>query len=67
LKNGSEIDAALKIYEKSRVEFGTLIVEHARALGAYMQAQVNTPQERSHAEKYRNVEAVMRDTAIPPA
>ena len=60
------IPDALKAYEDKRVAFGRSIVGHARALGAYMQAQLRTPQERAMAEKYRTVEAVMRETAVPP-
>ncbi len=63
----SSIPAALKAYSKQRVEFGHFIVGHARALGAYMQAQIRTDEERAMAEKYRTVEAVMRETATPPA
>lgn len=59
----SSIPAALKAYSKQRVEFGHFIVGHARALGAYMQAQIRTDEERAMAEKYRTVEAVMRETA----
>lgn len=61
-----DIAAALEAYEKERVAFGEFIVNHARALGAYMQAQLRTEQEQAMAEKYRTVEAVMRETAIPP-
>lgn len=31
-----------------------------------MQAQLRTAQEREMAERYRSVEAVMRETAMPP-
>ena len=62
-----DIPAALENYGRQRVEFGRFIVGHARALGAYMQAQIRTPEERAMAEKYRTVEAVMRETAVPPA
>jgi 2-polyprenyl-6-methoxyphenol hydroxylase-like FAD-dependent oxidoreductase len=60
----SEVVAALKSYETPRVEFGEFVVEHARALGAYMQAQIRTPHEREMAEKYRTPEAVMKETAV---
>lgn len=62
-----DIPSALKIYETQRLEFGSFIVGHARALGAYMQAQVHTAEERAMAEMYRTVEAVMRETAVAPA
>jgi 2-polyprenyl-6-methoxyphenol hydroxylase-like FAD-dependent oxidoreductase len=65
LGDGSDIVGALKTYQRHRVEFGEFIVEHARALGAYMQAQIRTPHEREMAEKYRTPEAVMKETAVP--
>jgi hypothetical protein len=49
------------------VEFGRKIVAHARHLGAYMQAQLRTDHERDMAERYRTPEAVMKETAVPPA
>ena len=56
---------ALMAYERTRIEFGRGIVEHGRKLGAYMQAQIRTPQERQMAERYRTVHAVMSETAVP--
>jgi hypothetical protein len=38
-------------------------VDHARALGAYMQAQLLSAEERQNAERHRSAEAVMRETA----
>jgi 2-polyprenyl-6-methoxyphenol hydroxylase-like FAD-dependent oxidoreductase len=67
LADHADLREALKAYEKKRVEFGRFIVGHARALGAYMQAQLRTPEERAMAEAYRTVEAVMRETAVSPA
>lgn len=66
LEAHDSIPAALQEYSKQRVEFGHFIVGHARALGAYMQAQILTDKERAMAEKYRTVEAVMRETAMSP-
>jgi 2-polyprenyl-6-methoxyphenol hydroxylase-like FAD-dependent oxidoreductase len=66
LAHKDDIPSALKDYERLRVKFGAFIVGHARALGAYMQAQLRTPEERAMAEMYRTVEAVMRETAVSP-
>jgi len=66
LQGFDDVVAALQAYEGPRVESGRFIVGHARALGAYMQAQIRTPQEREMAERYRTPEAVMRETAVPP-
>lgn len=67
LRSHATVPESLAAYESQRVEFGSFIVNHARALGAYMQAQLRTAEERTMAEKYRTVEAVMRETAVPPA
>jgi 2-polyprenyl-6-methoxyphenol hydroxylase-like FAD-dependent oxidoreductase len=66
LNSGKPIEAALKDYEAVRQPFGAYIVDFARQLGAYMQAQVLTPEEREAAEKYRSTEAIMRETAVDP-
>ncbi|NBS97876.1 MAG: FAD-dependent oxidoreductase [Betaproteobacteria bacterium] len=57
------IQNALEAYNAERSVFGRAVVEHARRLGAYMQAQLRTPDERAMAERYRSPEAVMRETA----
>jgi hypothetical protein len=62
----NDIDSALRDYDRGRVGFGSFIVNHARALGAYMQAQLRTPEEQAMAERYRSVETVMRETAVSP-
>ncbi|MFP3553950.1 FAD binding domain-containing protein [Paraburkholderia sp. SIMBA_049] len=55
---------ALSEYSDVRTQFGTAIVQHARHLGAYMQAQLKNEAEREMAERYRTPEAVMRETAV---
>jgi 2-polyprenyl-6-methoxyphenol hydroxylase-like FAD-dependent oxidoreductase len=57
---------ALHTYAHQRQPIGRFLVGHARSLGAYMQAQILTPEERQMAERYRSVEAVMRETAVSP-
>ncbi|WP_334052459.1 FAD binding domain-containing protein [Burkholderia cepacia] len=57
---------ALCEYSETRTAFGAAIVEHARHLGAYMQAQLKNDTEREMAERYRTPEVVMRETAVPP-
>jgi len=60
------LEQGLQRYDQERTAFGKRIVQHARHLGAYMQAQLQTEQERAMAEQYRTPEAVMRETAVPP-
>jgi len=57
---------ALAQYAAERGGFGVRIVQHARDLGAYMQAQLSSAGEIRMAERYRTPEAVMRETAVPP-
>jgi len=66
LKKHGTIDEALQDYQLQRLRFGTHVVEHARALGAYMQAQIRTAEEREMAERYRTPEVIMRETAVAP-
>ncbi len=63
LKASSTVPDALQAYDAERVDFGLAVVNHARDLGAYMQAQLRTSAERVMAERYRTPEAVMRETA----
>ncbi len=65
LRDNDDVDAALRQYQQLRMRFGTAVLERARHLGAYMQAQIRTPAEREMAERYRTPEAVMRETAVP--
>lgn len=59
-----DLGAALANYQTERLATGHQIVARARALGAYMQAQIRTPHERAMAEKYRRPELVMAETAV---
>jgi 2-polyprenyl-6-methoxyphenol hydroxylase-like FAD-dependent oxidoreductase len=65
LRRVDDIPAALREYEIARLRFGAAVISRARHLGAYMQAQIKTPEERAMAERYRTPEAVMRETATP--
>ena len=66
LSHCNDIPSALKAYERPRVEFGRFIVAHARAPGAYMQAQLHSEHEREMAERYRTPAAIMKETAVSP-
>lgn len=60
----TDVPAALLRYSDQRTPTGAAIVQHARHLGAYMQAQLRNDSERQMAERYRTPEAVMRETAV---
>ncbi|MCY0852582.1 FAD binding domain-containing protein [Cupriavidus sp. D39] len=64
LKADASVPSALERYSAERVQVGTAIVQHARHLGAYMQAQLKNETDRKMAERYRTPEAVMRETAV---
>ncbi|MEH2539273.1 2-polyprenyl-6-methoxyphenol hydroxylase-like FAD-dependent oxidoreductase [Bradyrhizobium sp. AZCC 1577] len=60
----AELPAALAKFESTRLPFGAAVVRRARDLGAYMQAQIATAEERAMAERHRSPEAVMAETAV---
>ena len=65
LRSTDDVSQALRRYESERLRVGTAVIARARHLGAYMQAQIKTAEERAMAERYRTPEAVMRETATP--
>jgi 2-polyprenyl-6-methoxyphenol hydroxylase-like FAD-dependent oxidoreductase len=65
LKRHADVQEALAEYSRVRTQVGAAIVQHARHLGAYMQAQLKTEVDREMAERYRTPDAVMRETAVP--
>ncbi|MFM0074504.1 FAD binding domain-containing protein [Paraburkholderia sediminicola] len=65
LKSHADVQEALAEYSRVRTQVGAAIVQHARHLGAYMQAQLKNEVDREMAERYRTPDAVMRETAVP--
>ena len=65
LKRYADVQEALAEYSRVRTQVGAAIVQHARHLGAYMQAQLKNEVDREMAERYRTPDAVMRETAVP--
>jgi len=64
LRSEGGLARALASYDEQRVRFGIAIVRHSRHMGAYMQARLDSPQEREMARKYRDPVPVMRETAV---
>ncbi|CEJ13443.1 6-hydroxynicotinate 3-monooxygenase precursor [bacterium YEK0313] len=62
--SGGDIGRALRVFEASRLPYGRAVIKRARDLGAYMQAQLLTDEERQLAERHRRPEAVMAETAV---
>ena len=58
------IGEALKQFEARRLPFGRAVVQRARHLGVYMQAQILTDEERRLAEIHRRPDRVMAETAV---
>jgi 2-polyprenyl-6-methoxyphenol hydroxylase-like FAD-dependent oxidoreductase len=63
LAAGGDVAQALRAYEAARLPVGARIIARARELGAYMQAQQASPEERRHAAAHRTPEAVLEHTA----
>ncbi|PKA39510.1 FAD-dependent oxidoreductase [Rhizobium sullae] len=61
---GENLSAALDEFDVQRSAFGAAVIRRARHLGAYMQAQALTDEERLMAEKHRRPEAIMAETAV---
>ena len=64
LGSGLPIEAALKQFETERLVVGRRIVQRARELGAYMQAERATEAERAAAERHHGPEPTMAETAL---
>ncbi|HYZ24517.1 MAG TPA: FAD binding domain-containing protein [Rhodopila sp.] len=62
--NPDDVPTALAAFERERQPYGTAVIRRARHLGAYMQAQLLTEEERAMAERHRSPEAVMAETAV---
>jgi len=63
LSDEADVAKALRAFEAERLPIGHRIIDQARRLGSYMQAQLKTPEEQALAEKHRSPEAVMVETA----
>jgi hypothetical protein len=59
----SDIDAALNAFDAARRPAGERIIARARHLGAYVQADLKTEEERAYAARHRTPEAVLSETA----
>jgi 2-polyprenyl-6-methoxyphenol hydroxylase-like FAD-dependent oxidoreductase len=64
-QGGADWLGALHQFESKRLRVGHTMVERGRYLGAYMQAQLAPEPERLRAERARNPEQVMMETAAP--
>jgi 2-polyprenyl-6-methoxyphenol hydroxylase-like FAD-dependent oxidoreductase len=59
----SGIETALARFNAARIGEGRRIIARARHLGAYVQADLKSQEERDHAARHRKPEAVLAETA----
>ena len=59
-----DVERSLKQFEAARLSVGNKIIERARRLGAYVQADLKTQAERAYAALHRKPEAVLSETAM---
>ena len=60
----TDIASALRHFEAQRLPGGTAVVRRARNLGSYMGTQLGDARQRELAERHRQPEAVMAETAV---
>ena len=63
LARGGEVENALMQFDAARRPAGDRIIARARHLGAYVQADLKTEEERASAARHRTPEAVLSETA----
>jgi 2-polyprenyl-6-methoxyphenol hydroxylase-like FAD-dependent oxidoreductase len=63
LQTGPSLEDGLRAFSSERVAASQRIIRRARHLGAYMQAQRLSEEERHHANAHRSPLAVMNETA----
>ena len=63
LESQPDIPGALKHFDRTRRPVNQTWVNRSRELGAYLQAQLLSDDERQYAQRHRTTKAVMRETA----
>lgn len=64
LRTHADVDTALEAFNAERRPYGAAVVRRARQLGAYMQADLVTDEDRAAAERHRQPDAIMAETAV---
>jgi 2-polyprenyl-6-methoxyphenol hydroxylase-like FAD-dependent oxidoreductase len=59
----ADVEAALRAFEQARIGTGRRIVARGRALGAYIQPERRTVEERENAKRHSGPDRVMREIA----
>ena len=61
---GSDVDGGLRDYQAQRQPAGQRLVQRGRHLGAYLQARLDTDEQRDAAARHQTAQAVMAETAL---
>jgi 2-polyprenyl-6-methoxyphenol hydroxylase-like FAD-dependent oxidoreductase len=64
LQRHGDVEAALRDFEQNRLATGRKIIERARHLGAYLQAEHRTAEERARSQRHSIPQAVLAETAL---
>jgi 2-polyprenyl-6-methoxyphenol hydroxylase-like FAD-dependent oxidoreductase len=64
LAREADVSSALKAFEAARIATGRRIVARGRALGAYIQPQRRSQEERDNAARHSGPDRVMREIAV---
>jgi 2-polyprenyl-6-methoxyphenol hydroxylase-like FAD-dependent oxidoreductase len=59
-----DVAPALQQFEKERLPIGARIIERARHLGAFLQAEQRTEEERAYSARHSIPDAVLAETAL---
>jgi 2-polyprenyl-6-methoxyphenol hydroxylase-like FAD-dependent oxidoreductase len=59
-----EVEPALRQFEAERLDVGRRIIERARHLGAFLQAEQRTEEERAYSARHSIPDAVLAETAL---
>jgi 2-polyprenyl-6-methoxyphenol hydroxylase-like FAD-dependent oxidoreductase len=63
LQSSADVESALRRFEQMRLPTGRRIIQRARHLGAYLQAQ-RTEEEHAHSARHSIPAAVLAETAV---
>lgn len=64
LRTHADVGAALEAFNGERRPYGAAVVRRARQLGAYMQADLATDEDRAAAARHCQPAAIMAETAV---
>ena len=59
-----DVEEALRQFDAARLPIGRRIIKHARHLGAFLQAERRTAEERARSEQHGIPQAVLAETAV---